>query len=453
MPLVDAAPVMPTPEAQPADSGGRVDELLAEGQVHFDAGDHQAAIDAWSRIFLVDIDHKEAARRIETARKLKDEVSRQVDEVFHEATEHRAAGRLDEARAGLEKVLAMQPDHLAARDAMEKLDGGELYVDTPPTVAPPPAAEEAPVEEGLFDPTAAPAAPSEAALDDAPALDFGAPAKAAPKKKRSFGLIAAVVALLLGAGGFFLWQNKDRLFPNSAPPETVAGPPTEAPNRPAKDPLASARLLYEEGEVETAINFLASIDRADPNFEAAQKQAEEWRKEQEAPVEQPSDSGVEDDRSVERDGLIEQARKHYSAGEYLTAAKVFRAADRIESLDGAAADFYQDARRQLLPMRQQIELFRQKDYDRLLPTLWQMQDENPSNRDVTRLLIDSYFNIAVRDLRKGDVAAASNNLREAAALSGQDHEIERLLLFCQGYSGRPADPLYKIFVKQIESRR
>ena len=47
------------------------------------AANIQGAIDAWSRIFLIDIDHHEAARRIEEARRLKAEREREVEELFH----------------------------------------------------------------------------------------------------------------------------------------------------------------------------------------------------------------------------------------------------------------------------------------------------------------------------------------------------------------------------------
>src|SRR5207237_7197557 len=56
-----------------SESDPRVRALLDEGQKAFDAGDLQGSIDAWSRIFLIDIDHQEASRRIDQARKLKAE--------------------------------------------------------------------------------------------------------------------------------------------------------------------------------------------------------------------------------------------------------------------------------------------------------------------------------------------------------------------------------------------
>src|SRR5258707_805414 len=65
------------------ESDRRVRELLDEGQAAFDAGDPQGAIDSWSRIFLIDIDHQEAARRIDSARRVKAETERQGEEIFH----------------------------------------------------------------------------------------------------------------------------------------------------------------------------------------------------------------------------------------------------------------------------------------------------------------------------------------------------------------------------------
>src|SRR4030095_13316352 len=123
--LIDEAPA--TAAAAPSmaaasDSDKRIAELLDEGQEAYDRGEHQAAIDAWSRIFLIDIDHAEAARRIEQARKLKAGSERQVEEIFHEGAAHLEAGELDPARAAFRKVLELQPGHLAAREMLQRAD-------------------------------------------------------------------------------------------------------------------------------------------------------------------------------------------------------------------------------------------------------------------------------------------------------------------------------------------
>jgi tetratricopeptide (TPR) repeat protein len=103
-----------------AESEARVSELLEEGQAAFDRSEYQTAIDAWSRIFLIEIDHPEANRRIEMASKLKEELERKVEEAFHEALSHLENGALDQATASFKNVLKMQPNHLAAREYLQK---------------------------------------------------------------------------------------------------------------------------------------------------------------------------------------------------------------------------------------------------------------------------------------------------------------------------------------------
>ncbi|HUF78823.1 MAG TPA: hypothetical protein VMR44_07905, partial [Thermoanaerobaculia bacterium] len=75
----EEAPLTAANPPAAAGGDGRIGELLAEGQGAADRGDYQGAIDSWSRIFLIDVDHEEAARRIEEARRSKAEREREVE--------------------------------------------------------------------------------------------------------------------------------------------------------------------------------------------------------------------------------------------------------------------------------------------------------------------------------------------------------------------------------------
>jgi tetratricopeptide (TPR) repeat protein len=125
-----AAALAPPPPAAAASpparerGDGRIADLLDQGQAAFDRGDHQGSIDAWSRIFLIDIDHQEAARRIEQARRLKAEGERQAEEAYHDALAALEDGDTETARAGFEQVLELMPGHLAARESLDQLDSG-----------------------------------------------------------------------------------------------------------------------------------------------------------------------------------------------------------------------------------------------------------------------------------------------------------------------------------------
>ncbi len=121
-------PSLPPPPQEPVDTetNDRISELLAEGQSALDRGDHQGAIDSWSRIFLIDIDHGEANARIEEARRRKAEDERRVDEAFHEGVSLWELGSADKAREQFEKVLSLNASHPGARDYIRRMDALEV---------------------------------------------------------------------------------------------------------------------------------------------------------------------------------------------------------------------------------------------------------------------------------------------------------------------------------------
>ncbi len=78
---------VPAP-ASAESAAARVQVLLDQGLQHeFDRGDFQSAVDTWSRIYLVDVSNAEADRRIEQARRRREEVERLAEQNFYEANE------------------------------------------------------------------------------------------------------------------------------------------------------------------------------------------------------------------------------------------------------------------------------------------------------------------------------------------------------------------------------
>ena len=110
-----------TADEAPDSGDERINELLADGQSAFEQGDHQGAIDAWSRIFLIDVDNEDASRRIERARTLKAEGERQVEEVYHEGLNAWEQVTLQRPREAFEQVLGLQPSHVAANELLEQI--------------------------------------------------------------------------------------------------------------------------------------------------------------------------------------------------------------------------------------------------------------------------------------------------------------------------------------------
>jgi tetratricopeptide (TPR) repeat protein len=446
-----------------SESDRRIQELLAEGQTAFDAGDPQSAIDAWSRIFLIDIDHQEASRRIEAARKLKAESERQVEEIFHDGLAKLEAGDPAAARQAFQRVLEIQPGYFAAREYLQQLDAGTLPApkatgarDAAPAAAEParafPSETRIPSQE-LKEEILVPPEPGEQPVQapERPAKRMVA-ARDGSRARRLFFLIGGAVLVLALVGGWFAYQNWDRLFPNSqeeAPLSTLS-----------QDPIARAERLHRAGKTAIALHQLRRIPPADPHYAQAQKLIAEWGGAPvagtpapppagQAPAQPPVAVSPENER---RRLLLAAARQAYAETSYLKALRRLEQAGSIARLEGEDAQLLADTRKRLAPLAKEIEYFRQREWEYILRELWLKHDNDPSNRDVTQLLVDSSYNLAVRDLQRNDATKAAAWLADAVKLDPNDDVLRRHYLFAQTYEQRPKDLLYKIYVKYLPFR-
>lgn len=438
------------------ESRQRIADLLDEGQSAYDAGEYQSAIDAWSRIFLIDIDHAEANRRIEQARRMSAEVERQVEEVFHEAMASLDSGDLDEAREALNRVLDLQPGHLAAKDYLERIESGEVQsggdtgksveepsltsagfdlADTPEVEIEEPEEDEA---EQLF---TAPELTEEETVGQPTAPMPSAPRAEAGPRRRSLLVGSAVLAVVL-LGGWWLIENWDLFFPNSQAVQQTA--PT-----PRVDPIARAKALHEQGKTAIAIAQLRRLPPGDPSYAEAQALLAQW----ETAEGEPEPEGPSQADRQRQQALVERARQAMAAGENLLTVDLLERAAAIAPLDAESDAIRQRARQALEPLREQIQTFRSGDWEYALPTLWRMREQDNDNRDVNRLIVDSYYNLGVRDLQRGRPDAALRKFEEALSVRPNDPVIERLAAFAATYADdRPEDLLYRIFVKYLPFR-
>ena len=52
------------------------------------------------------------------------------------------------------------------------------------------------------------------------------------------------------------------------------------------------------------------------------------------------------------------------------------------------------------PIAQQIDLYTQRQWELALPALWRRKEQAPEDKDVHQLLVNSYFNLAVRETER-----------------------------------------------------
>jgi tetratricopeptide (TPR) repeat protein len=413
--------------ASAEDQEARVQSLLDQGQQEFDRGDFQAAIDSWSRIYLIDAHQPEAERRIEQARGRKEEAERLAEHRFYEAREAFEQGRWDDARGFCQEVLKLQPQHLEAHDLL-------LRLDTPAAPPPPPApslAEEDDLFRDDFVPArisssgAVPAEPSAAAAKPARSRTaaVGKPRLAAGFPVTWLAIGAAVVVVLVA--GVLLLRGK--VFSGGAAAVTEAM--TEA------DKLASS------GRFQEAVQLLQSL----------QDQAE----------------GEQANRVNQR--LLDYRRKLRAkpsapkGADLKPVQAALAAGNHVKAL--------QLVREQLARVANDPELNRLQDeivgYSSSIPALLDALDKrnwesarqltsdllrrHPEDVEAHRIWAASSYNFAVELLRKYQVAQAHDVLNELAKTE-PDPQVVRLRDFAQSYLSRPADPRYKFFVDDLELR-
>jgi tetratricopeptide (TPR) repeat protein len=467
-----AAPSLMDPElvsaadfATSMESGGdsesdrRIRQLLDEGQGAYDRGDLQGAIDAWSRIFLIDIDHQEAARRIDQARKLKAESERQAEEIFHEGVAKIEAGDLAGAKQTFQHVLEIQPGHYTAREYLQQLEAGTVPTirPTPRETAPQPALplpSDLDLEGGtgeLKEEILIPPDPSEVAAAErqrAKPKPIAAPGREG-RARKTFVLVGSAVLLLVLAGGAFVYLNKDKLFPNSETEESAGAPTIDS-----AELMRRALEFQKAGKMPNAIGQLKRIPPGDPSYQNAQELIAQWSSATSAPAAPgvTATPAPPPPISPERLAMLDAARQAYQSGSYLEAVDRFERAASQGQLEPADADLFANAKRQTEPLAAQVSLVREHEWEHALHDLWRMHETDPGNRDITRLMVDSYYNLGLRDLQRMDADKAAENFGEALKLSPDDRALQRQLTFAQTYQERPKDLLYRIYVKHLPAR-
>jgi tetratricopeptide (TPR) repeat protein len=442
-----------------SDDDPRVRALLDEGQKAFDAGDLQGSIDAWSRIFLIDIDHQEASRRIDQARKLKAESERQVEEIFHDGVGKLEAGDAAGARQAFQRVLELQPGYAAAREYLQQLEAGKMPVPTrSPSRDAMAGAPESLLQLGSIEPVddlkEEILVPPEPGASSRPAERR--PAKVAAVRERRpgklFAIVGSVVLVAALGGGWFVWQNKDRFFPNSQQPDDSGGAAS------ATDPIAQATALHKAGKDARAVNQLKHIPPSDPHYQQAQDLIKQWgggsggtpeATAAQTPAATPTPAAPA--IPPERLAALDAAHKAYAEGSYIRAAEILEQAANTGRLDPGDEDMLTRAKAQIEPLVKQIELFKQHEWEYLVHDLWRIREKTPS-RDVDHMLIDSYYDLGVRDLQRADAAKAAEKFKEALNLAPDDAVLKRHMQFAQTYQERQKDLLYKIYVKYLTYR-
>jgi hypothetical protein len=122
-------------EALDRERDARIEELLLAGLDHYFAGQHELAINVWTRVLFLDRGHATARAYIERARCALSEKQREGDELLH--TGAAALNRGDRAAARQLLTSAVErgssgEDALALLHRLDRLDAASAQLELPP---------------------------------------------------------------------------------------------------------------------------------------------------------------------------------------------------------------------------------------------------------------------------------------------------------------------------------
>jgi hypothetical protein len=127
-----------SPEGPDRDRDARVEELLLTGLDHYFSGQHDLAINVWTRVLFLDRGHARARAYIERARSAIAERQREGEELLHTGVAAFQRGDQSAARALLKSAIergAGGEEAMALLERLDRLETAPMYVETARTSA------------------------------------------------------------------------------------------------------------------------------------------------------------------------------------------------------------------------------------------------------------------------------------------------------------------------------
>jgi tetratricopeptide (TPR) repeat protein len=425
--------------AADTDDQKKIQQYLGDGDRAYDSGDYQTAIDLWSRIFLIDVTNEEASQRIERAKLKRRDFDSKVDAIVSEGVQAWERKDNETARAKFSEALRIDPNNSTAQDYLERLsdsvtEGGAAGYEAP--FVPPPASTHDLVEDddlGMSGSYEAPAAPSIATKKPATKK---APAPVAKPSSSPMKLVVPLLILVaLAGGGYFAYS---KFFA-----------------KPAYDPAATqgifhqAEALAKRGKYDQAIAMLQDVKADDPQHDKALQMISDLQ------LKKTQASEMIDGRpaAVVYQESLSSGKASFEAHDYDAAKKFFDTAARVKALPPDMQALYDQAAQKVAKLDAAKGLFREQKYSDAVVALQALQQEDPQNASIRRMLNDAHFNLGAAALQEEKTADAMREFDEVLKSDASDDLAKRSRTLAERYNGQPKDLLYKIYVKYLPLRQ
>jgi len=414
-------------EIDPSDTQAVIRDLLTKGGTAAAADDYATAIDAWSRILLIDHTHEEALDRIEHIRHAKEDIERRIEPMLADARSSHLSGDLEVATDFVRRALELSPNNVEATRLQEAIqrgahpDIGELAGDS--------AMPE--LEDDLFtDEFEATADFGEAASGPSQTLEGEWRTPVKPKRKlpwQWWTVIGAVGMVIVVAA---MW------FGGILKPAPEAEPRVEVVNR----VLIEAKEMYNQKRFEEAILHLEQ-NSADDLFQKRIDHAlSEYRAAVATPVPTPIPEGLTACRELLEEGrwMAAYERVMSELRTYPNDPGLEAVRQQILEVEPVAADLYGTVR--------------SGDHRAAIDLSKALLEKRPDDSEVVAAYDRFLFNAALAELRAFNLSNAETYLMELQQRQPEDDEIKRILEFVDTYKTRPVDMQLEIFVGSLSER-
>jgi tetratricopeptide (TPR) repeat protein len=430
-------------ETSPADQQ-KIEQYLADGDKVFDGGNYQEAIDLWSRVFLIDVTNEQASERIERAKLRRRDTEQKVDGVLSAGVQAFERKDMDAARARFDEALRMDPANASAKEYLNKI-GSRTATGSSAAIPPPP-----PPKDEKFDIFADDAFPA----TEEPPINFDEPAPIAPiptpkraaaatpaktskaGRQAPVGPIAVVVGLLvLAALGWFGW-SKFMSAPKTDPAATQAT-------------IAQATQLSQAGKYDQAISILQDIKPDDPQHDRALVMIGDIQHKKTQAAEmvegRPATAFFQEQ--------VAAGRSAFEAHDYDRAKKAFEQATRVRALPADAKQMYDTAAAQAAKLDSAKALFNERKYQDAANNLQSLLQQDPQNKSIQRMILDSHFNLGATALQEERLPDAIKEFDNVLKVDPTDDLAKKSRDLATRYNGQQKDLLYKIYVKYLPLRQ
>jgi len=426
------------------DDQKKIEQYLADGDSAFDAGDHQQAIDLWSRIFLIDVTNDQASERIERAKAKRREVEQKVEALVASGVTAMDRRDLARARADFAEALRIDPNNISVQEHLARIPDASAENQSAP------AAEfersmdhDDKIDLDFFGeelPAGVDAPLVPPAPDAAPASEKKEPPpkqkSVSPPRKLPVGALLAVLAILaVAAGGWFAWTR----FFNKPEPEAAE----------SAGVVSRAKLLAGRGKYDEAIALLQDIKPGDPQHDAALVMIADL-------MQKKAGSAAMIDGKPAGEYFNERilaAVAAYNAHDYAASKTAFEEAQRVKPLPPDSKAQYDTAAGQVAKLDAAKKLFTEQKYDEAIANLQPLLEQDPQNASVSRMITDAHFNLGAKALQEERTADAVPQFDEVLRVSPNDDLARRSRELALRYDKQSKDLLYRIYVKYLPLRQ